>query len=189
MGLNDVAIEGQFVWTDNTPLTYLNWSAGEPNNWQGAEDYTQFRIDGKWNDVGVSSLMSGIIEVPIGGNFRFFNKHEYRIDNIWQNWDSVRSKVLERGGDLAAINSAAEQSFIETNLLNGPNYFIGLNDLAVEGSFVWSNQQTLGYSNWNAGEPNNWQGLEDVAMITSTGRWNDVNPTSISRALQEYEWR
>ncbi len=189
MGLNDVAVEGQFVWSDNTPSAYQNWSAGEPNNWQGAEDYTQFRIDGKWNDVGASSLMSGIIEVPIGGNFRFFDKHEYRIDNIWQNWDSVRSKVLERGGDLAAINSAAEQAFIETNMLNGANYFIGLNDLAVEGSFVWSNQQTLGYSKWNPGEPNNWQGLEDVAMITSTGRWNDVKTTNLSRALQEYDWQ
>ncbi|XP_066268161.1 C-type lectin-like [Branchiostoma lanceolatum] len=31
IGLTDQDVEGQFVWTDGTPLVYSNWSPGEPN--------------------------------------------------------------------------------------------------------------------------------------------------------------
>jgi glucose/arabinose dehydrogenase len=188
IGLNDVAEEGQFVWSDNTSLTYQNWLSGQPNNGQGSEDYTQFRIDGRWNDVGSNSRMPGLIEVPVGGNSQFFGKHEYSIDNVYSNWESARARAIQRGGELVAIQSAAEQSFIETNLLNGDYYFLGLNDLAEEGNFVWSNQQLLTYSNWQANEPNDWQG-EDLVLITPTGQWNDVPSSHLARAIQEYDWQ
>ncbi|CAH1248686.1 CSMD3 [Branchiostoma lanceolatum] len=31
IGLTDQDVEGQFVWTDGTPLVYSNWAPGEPN--------------------------------------------------------------------------------------------------------------------------------------------------------------
>jgi glucose/arabinose dehydrogenase len=40
-GFNDQAVEGQFVWSDGSPVTYTNWAWGEPNNYYGDQDCTQ----------------------------------------------------------------------------------------------------------------------------------------------------
>ena len=50
-GLNDFANEGDFIYTDGTPLDYTRWAPGEPNN-QGNEDVIIFRSgSGQWNDI------------------------------------------------------------------------------------------------------------------------------------------
>eukprot|EP00964_Phaeocystis_antarctica_P073683 scaffold45229_cov59-Phaeocystis_antarctica.AAC.1 len=55
IGGTDAALEGTWVWSpSNTPLSYTNWKAGEPNN-SGGEDclgqYGQVDLRGKWNDT------------------------------------------------------------------------------------------------------------------------------------------
>ncbi|XP_078000516.1 perlucin-like protein [Glandiceps talaboti] len=32
IGMNDIAIEGDYVWTDGTPTCFSGWANGEPNN-------------------------------------------------------------------------------------------------------------------------------------------------------------
>lgn len=56
IGLNDIAVEGQYVLSDNTPATYFNWNAGEP---QGAaanpdEDCVTMFPSGFWGDLACS---------------------------------------------------------------------------------------------------------------------------------------
>ena len=54
-------------------------------------------------------------------------------------------------------------------------HYIGLSDTAQEGHFVWANGDTLTATNWNIGEPNNYQNNEDYVTIDQTsGKWNDV---------------
>ena len=54
--------------------------------------------------------------------------------------------------------------------------WIGFNDEASEGTFVWSSGEAVAFTNWNAGEPNNSGGLEDYAeMLGSNSKWNDLN--------------
>jgi len=76
IGLTDQASEGNFSWISGEPVTYTNWSPGEPNDNQG-EDYAYIveanpvlnLIPGKWNDYpdagDVYSLRSvyGVAEV------------------------------------------------------------------------------------------------------------------------------
>ncbi len=70
IGFSDAAQEGNWVWSDGSPVTYTNWYPGMPdNNAPNGEDYA-FINDwgvGKWNDVGVpqSIAKSGIIETPL----------------------------------------------------------------------------------------------------------------------------
>lgn len=51
IGLNDRLKEGEFVWSDSTPLNssvYSNWNHGQPDNY-GNEDCVEM-TSGKWND-------------------------------------------------------------------------------------------------------------------------------------------
>jgi len=43
--------------------------------------------------------------------------------------------------------------------------WIGYNELAKEGNWVWSDNSPAEYQNWNKGEPNNWKVDEDCALI------------------------
>lgn len=69
IGLNDETVEGSFVWYDQSPVTYSNWSPGEPNN-SGNEDCVQIypggANPGMWNDLSCSSNNAkSIIEVNL----------------------------------------------------------------------------------------------------------------------------
>jgi len=65
IGFNDEAVEGTFVWYDQSPIIYTNWAAGEPNQ-AGNEDCTQIYPDGTWNDLDCASNNSkSVIEVNL----------------------------------------------------------------------------------------------------------------------------
>ncbi len=61
IGLHDSQSEGTFKWIDGEPLTYSNWSPGEPsgtnctyckNNHNSNEDFvSMYGGNGKWNDA------------------------------------------------------------------------------------------------------------------------------------------
>ena len=55
-------------------------------------------------------------------------------------------------------------------------YWVGGNDRDVEGTFVWaSDNSTLGFVNWNPGQPNNLNSNEDCLYLCGDKRWNDGN--------------
>ncbi len=75
IGLNDAAVEGEFVWSSGQPVTYTNWAPGEPNDFGDGEDYVDLQNfadrDFKWNDFSDVRLeqpgfgFSGLVEVPV----------------------------------------------------------------------------------------------------------------------------
>ena len=89
LGYTDAASEGTWVTLDGTPITYLNWSSGEPNNngqgssccnfpdllggcqtseaWrcQYGEDCVQIYGGGNWNDLPCDRQSVSVIEVNL----------------------------------------------------------------------------------------------------------------------------
>ncbi|MGJ8666955.1 MAG: HYR domain-containing protein [Patiriisocius sp.] len=88
---------------------------------------------------------------------------------------------------LATINNEAENQFITSEINNQAtgSLFIGYNDVASEGAFVWQSGQPSIYTNWGPGEPNN-VGDEDYTEIGNAGTWNDLPSTSSRRYLIEF---
>jgi|GEM_PF-605046 len=66
IGFNDEAVEGAFVWYDQSPVVYTNWAPGEPNNAGGDESCVQIYPDGMWNDLSSATANAqSVIEVNL----------------------------------------------------------------------------------------------------------------------------
>ena len=63
IGYTDENVEGFFQWTSGAFLTHDNWASGEPNNYGGFEDYTDWN-GGGWNDVDGFSNRPSLIQRP-----------------------------------------------------------------------------------------------------------------------------
>lgn len=54
ISINVIAAAGKFgsllLFIIGTPMTFFNWTAGEPNNQGGNEHYIVVNSDGYWND-------------------------------------------------------------------------------------------------------------------------------------------
>lgn len=42
---------GGWSWVTGEPFTYTNWALGEPNNYQGIENFIEFTASKTWNDT------------------------------------------------------------------------------------------------------------------------------------------
>lgn len=60
LGLNDMAIEGQFRWVNGEKGGFWFFNPGEPNNSGGKENFVQMVPGGRWNDVPATT------ELPCG---------------------------------------------------------------------------------------------------------------------------
>ena len=90
------------------------------------------------------------------------------------------------GGILVNIDDEHDQKLIEFFLESADptgehHFWIGLNDLFHEGTFLWEpNRTEPTYTNWDVGQPNNLGGIEHFGMVwgnlTDRGfrKWNDA---------------
>ncbi|XP_015231842.1 PREDICTED: macrophage mannose receptor 1-like [Cyprinodon variegatus] len=98
-------------------------------------------------------------------------------------WHNARSSCRNLGADLVSIQSMKEQSWVESYLyMATSNVWTGLNDLAIPGLFMWSDEHIVTFTYWAPGEPNNHNGFSEdcVEMLHQTGRWNDKSCTQLN---------
>ena len=209
IGLNDAAQEGTFVWSSGEPIGYTDWYPGEPNNYNN-DDYAhiwapnQPNADRRWNDASVISVdeigrpFCGVVEVGSnapppevqivsGPVTNSANGHAYYLLS-GSTWTEAEAKAVQLGGHLVTINDVAENNWVfDTFSFYGDinrHLWIGLNDAAQEGTFVWSSGEPVGYSNWYPGEPNNYNN-DDYAHIWAPNqpnadrRWTDASVISV----------
>jgi cysteine-rich repeat protein len=85
--------------------------------------------------------------------------HCYRLFTDGMGWDQAAADCESqgRGYHLVTINSQAERNFIDNQVLPGLAAWVGANDRAQEGEFVWITGEPWMYAPWRQsnGEPNN----------------------------------
>ncbi|XP_064100675.1 echinoidin-like, partial [Macrobrachium nipponense] len=77
----------------------------------------------------------------------------YLISTVKGNWDSGNKYCKSISGSYVTISSLSEQTFVKSQLTDST--WIGYNDLAKEGTFVWASGETSTFKAFNSGEPNN----------------------------------
>ncbi len=86
-------------------------------------------------------------------------------------WDEADEKCKSNGGYLASIQDRFEQYWLNTNLENEANKWIGLKKQYYD--YKWSNSDEFTYSNWDISYPDIKKG-KCVAM-SSTGFWKNID--------------
>ncbi len=122
-------------------------------------------------------------------------------------WAAAEAHAVSLGGHLATIGSTEEQVFVY-NAIKDIGFdisadrgnaavwaWLGLNDVAVEGTFAWSSGEPVAYTNWYPGQPNgnNIDNQDYSAYFFFTGfdpggKWftiPDDDPNNYSLALIE----
>jgi hypothetical protein len=109
-----------------------------------------------------------------------YNGQDYFFCTTVRTWSDARTHCAQQLlGDLAHINDAAENTFVQSHLTVAS--WIGGSDTATEGTWRWANDSSVffmggnsvGYGNWSSGEPNDSGGNEDCAEAYTNGLWND----------------
>jgi len=120
------------------------------------------------------------------------NGHSYELI-VGNTWDDAEAAAVANGRHLVTVNNANEQAWLALTF-QGSNLWIGFNDRVNEGNWVWSSNEDATYTNWESGEPNNWQN-EDVAVMNWDGpishnildrRWNDLPEWTSGTGIAEY---
>ena len=123
--------------------------------------------------------------------------HCYTLVASSKSWASAKSSCEAQGLHLATITSFSEQLVVAL-LDNGSiaEAWIGANDLTSENDWRWVDNKDFppspspnasSFENWNNGEPNNFNGNEDCALIklTNNGVWDDRNCTQTLSSICE----
>jgi hypothetical protein len=106
------------------------------------------------------------------------NGHRYQLIGPGT-WTAAEAQAVTLGGHLATIDGQEENAWIGETFSDPDLLWIGLNEAANEGQFVWSSGEQADYRNWRAGEPNNFNGEDEdyVYMYNYDGffhQWNDA---------------
>lgn len=192
IGLTDASLEGTFVWTADAPYGYRNWLAGEPNN-QGNEDEVQVLSDGTWNDVPAFLNSGYVVEFPKFTIVSPISGKVFVLGSPLLTMNMMRTEAAAMGAHLATFESEAEEDAIAAELRKvhpGLQFVVGLNDEALEGTFVWASGEALTYSRWGPGEPNDAGGEDHVVvtLLQNSTTWNDVDVNGFQkRGLYEID--
>ena len=131
---------------------------------------------------------------PFGSFAALYNPstgHWYEV--VSGNWEVAENAAIMRGGHLVTINNQAEQDWLINNFtgLSGHTwYWMGFNDAAVEGTWVWASGEPVSYTKWAAAAPNN-QGNEDWGIMNyglpgNAIYWQDVSLNATTYGIAEY---
>ncbi len=94
-----------------------------------------------------------------------------------QPYAAARELCRAHGGDLVVVGDAAENAwlFATATGLVPQRYWIGLDDLAVEGAYRWVDGTRPRFVAWSRGEPNDSGRAEDCGHFWEDApRWNDI---------------
>ena len=185
LGITDAGHEGVWKTVCGEALTYTNFRAHQPDNYNNVEHYVH--INGNswdWNDVPENNQYPFLCQAePVEYNKIQCPEHWTQAGNLCYkyidsqfNWYDAQERcaLLGNEGQLAFVGSEDDNNNVYEAAGKG-DFWVGLTDLCHEE--VWSGPygKRTSYTKWRPNEPNDLHG-EDCVHITDTDReWNDLD--------------
>jgi len=139
-------------------------------------------------DADADADMSSDEENVAEGSFAIsWSEHDYLFVLTPGNWDQAVTTCKDMGYYLVTINTAAEQNWIYSQIApkgTSYQYWLGLNDKAFEGTWVWNAGASL-YKNWQTGQPDNSNNQDCTTIYAANGKWYDQYCTNSYRIICE----
>ena len=173
---------GTFNLADGNTLTVNDGALVRLTGSHAIADGTHFDVNSGGSLVigSVTIDRGGTLDIS-GGNVQVngslgFAGARYQRTSAAMTWAAAEAEAVALGGHLVAINSQAEQDLISTLFIEqfGTTHYIGLTDQAQEGTFVWTTGEPLTFTRWLPGQPDDFNGNEDVVSVLPNGQWLDV---------------
>jgi hypothetical protein len=160
IGLHRLYPGGSFVWVDGSPMDYVNWHSGQPDNGGGNENcvhlWAEGNSSGLWNDAAENSTLCAVVEVPFKSNGKMLNGNEKAVIGKW--YESGKSdrpewiagtdtKLFEiYDGRAVRIFLSRQGAFYLANGIRGEI----LKDRLLWSNGTWWSRQPVGYEATNA---------------------------------------
>lgn len=118
-------------------------------------------------------------DCPCAVEYRGSNlSHPYMFCTSGASWSAGSSVCNSHGYELLTVNDSSENAWADSTAdgYSTQKWWIGLNDRAREGTFVWASGESVTFTNWHSGEPNNGGGNEDCTQFNRfhpSQTWND----------------
>ncbi|XP_043921440.1 macrophage mannose receptor 1-like [Protopterus annectens] len=202
LGMSNIQKKGTFTWTDLETVTFTNWNAQMPGSQSGCVAMRTGINAGLWDIVNCEEKATyickhwaeGVTPPPVptttpapqcsegwhsSTNSKYCYKHFYGPMAMKKTWSDARDYCQDIGGDLASIHSQDEENAIISGMKGEAryrqNYWIGLTTLDPTKGYVWTDDSPMDYTNWNYGEPNNYNGRKLCVELTMSYKafWND----------------
>lgn len=143
------------------------------------------------NDVDGDGCNTNCLDCGPGGVTNPDNGHCYAVATTALAWEAAGLDCLSRGGYLATIGDAAENTFVQGLLPTAGDYWIGLADFNDD-NYFWEDSFRLGsFTNFDTanGEPSVAAGDEVVAMAQADGLW-DVQDDALTHpyVCEKHAW-
>ena len=124
-------------------------------------------------------MFDGLKLFPISGcgsTWKQFGSHCYKLFGDKLSWNDAQVRCEKEGSNLASVHSLEENQFLFN--LSPEGVWIGANDKAKEGTWVWTDGSAWKLENWRTGEPNNDHGnnehCAEMKAKVQNGKWNDI---------------
>ena len=106
-----------------------------------------------------------------------YDGHPYMFCEYSESWTNAQAECSSYDYHMLTIDDASEDSWTDTTAdsYSTSKWWIGINDISSESTWVWEDGSSSSYTNWGSGEPNNSGGNEDCGQLNrfTNGTWND----------------
>ncbi|KAK8734902.1 hypothetical protein OTU49_005721, partial [Cherax quadricarinatus] len=186
---------GEFLWLDQSSLSYTNWSPGEPS---GGPDWNlcvqASPATGQWNDVFCFGEYSYICMMnqdpnvfdhhppptchPPFNEYLAYNDACYKPMNTTKSWQEAESACVNEGAHLASVHDLSEDAlmWVLTQESAVDDAWLGFNNLQSQQVYKWCDGWPTMYTNWDRDQPNATSSDNNCVRVNvHNGRWSAEN--------------